>query len=156
MHIWHFAHDSPLIVNPYKQLCWRLSPLWWRCHEIFNRHTLQSVTCCSSGCCSSAFCTLTCRLTLLFTSSGHLGLTSKHAAPSPSSMLSFSFPLISLPHPDLFSMLNRLHPCSLNAINSNQISLCLLCPILCQSYNCYLSKIFRLTTLWKEFFMRNC
>lgn len=129
MRIWHFAHDSPLAVNPYKQLYWLLSLLWWRCHEIFNRCMLQYVTCCSSGCCSSAFCTLTCRLTWLFTSSSHLGLTSKHAAPSPSSMLSFSFPLISLPPPDLFSTLNRLHPRSLNAINSNQISLCLLCPV---------------------------
>lgn len=55
---------------------------------------------------SPSSCALTCRLTRLFTSSGHLGLTSKHAAPSPSStVLPLSFHLISLPHPG-----DSIHP----------------------------------------------
>lgn len=146
-------------VSPHKQLC-RLD-----CFHHFDDGTMKFLTHVQYSMSYSSvnrwhfFCTLTCRLTWLFTSSGHLGLTSKHAAPSPSSMLSFSFHPITPPRPDLFSSLNRLHPLSphchyfLPSSSLLVISSSLLIRGFLLLYDVSESDI---TERQTEFFMRNC
>lgn len=79
---WAFGHlgSWQIKVDPCEQLHWQLSPLHW---VYFHRCTLQYSHMLQFRRHSQASCALTCRLTWLFTSSGHLGLTSKHAASSP-------------------------------------------------------------------------
>lgn len=98
MRVWHFACDGRR--NSSSCTHWTaftsLTVLPWDFEHMCCTvcHMLQ-FRCVECSCFFAVFCTLTCRLTWLFTSTGHLGITSKHAAPSPSSMLSFSFHLIS-------------------------------------------------------------
>ena len=100
-------------------------------------------------------CTLTCRLTALFNSSGHLGLTSKHAAPSPL----LQFPSLStsspLPHPDLF-LLTQLTPSSQpHVIMCHQAPLVI--PYSLQMCFFFNIMMFQIQTQWKnrEFLMRD-
>lgn len=133
VHNWHFGHTSegwPWWAAALTPLAAALGLPALRGFTQMHIAALQRGARCCWGHRSPSPCAVTCRLTRLFTSSGHLGLTSKHAPPPPpprfpSLFPSSPFPIQATPSPHVHSSRSDwLRSLSHNAVNSERAPLC--------------------------------